>query len=285
MNIVQVYTLFPTEADCITHIEQARWHGKPLCPYCGSDRTSPMPKEQRHHCNGCKTSFSATVKTIFHHTHLPLQKWFVAISLVLNAKKGIASRQLARDLEVNKDTAWYMSMRIRRAMVDQRELLQGIVEVDEAYVGGKPRKGGPKSKRGRGTLKTPVIGIVERGGKVHVRALKNVTVKTLTSFVREHIEAEGTTVMSDDFSGYMKLGAFVAHKSVNHRVTYVSGNVHTNSIESFWALLKRGILGQYHRVSKRYLPRYLDEFSYRYNNRKVSDVFSLTLARALGVER
>jgi transposase-like protein len=291
MNIVQVYRLFPTEADCVAHIERVRWQGKPICPYCGSDRTSPMPKEQRHHCNGCKTSFSATVKTIFHHTHLPLQKWFVAISIVLNAKKGMAGRQLARDLEVNKDTAWYIGMRIRRAMAqypEQRELLQGIVEADETYVGGKPRKGNRReddipNKRGRGTKKTPVIGVVERGGEVRVRVASNVKAKTLKSFICEHVEAEKTTLMTDEFIGYLGMSAFIEHKSVNHTVQYVSGNIHTNTLESFWALLKRGIIGQYHKVSRRYLPRYLDEFSYRYNHRKSADVFGTTLKKALGV--
>jgi transposase-like protein len=141
MNIVSIYKKFPTEADCISHIERVRWNGKPVCPYCKSTRTSPMPSESRHHCNGCNTTFSVTVDTIFHHTHLPLQKWFLAISLVLNAKKGISARQLGRDLEVNKNTAWFMGMRIRNAMFEQGELLKGIVEMDESYIGGKPRKG------------------------------------------------------------------------------------------------------------------------------------------------
>jgi transposase-like protein len=292
MNIVQVYRIFPKESDCIAHIEQVRWKGDPVCPYCGSDRATAMPKEQRYHCNNCKTSFSATVKTIFHHTHLPLQKWFVALSLVLNAKKGIAARQLARDLEVNKDTAWYLAMRIRRAMQEdpaQRALLQGIVEADETYVGGKPRKGnsttGGTHKRGRGTDKAPVIGIVERGGKVIVKVARRVDGRTLRQFIREHIDAEKTTVMTDEFAGYLRLATFVAHKSVNHKVQYVSGNIHTNTLEGFWSLLKRGMIGQYHKVSKRYLPRYLDEFSYRYNHRKSDDVFGLTLENALGVSR
>lgn len=169
MNIVSIYKKFPTEADCIAHIERVRWNGKPVCPYCKSPRTSPMPSESRHHCNGCNTTFSVTVDTIFHHTHLPLQKWFLAISLVLNAKKGIAARQLARDLQVNKNTAWFMGMRIRNAMFEQGELLKGIVEMDECYIGGKPRKGSGPHKRGRGTSKAPVIGIIERGGKVIAR--------------------------------------------------------------------------------------------------------------------
>lgn len=195
MNIVQVYRLFPTEADCILHIERVRWQGKPLCPYCGSDRSTPMPKESRHHCNNCKTSFSATVNTIFHHAHLPLQKWFVAISQILNAKKGIAARQLGRDLEVNKDTAWFMAMRIRRAMKEhpeQRALLHGIVEVDETDVGGKPSKQNrrddeaPHNKCGRETKKVPIVGAVERGGKFVTRAVKNVKAKT---FARVHPRA------------------------------------------------------------------------------------------------
>jgi transposase-like protein len=158
MNITQVYRLFPTEADCIAHIEKVRWEGESMCPYCGSSRATAMPKEHRYHCNNCKTSFSVTVGTIFHHTHLPLQKWFVALSLTLNAKKSTAARQLARDLEVNKDTAWFMAMRIRRAMKEhpeQRALLQGIVKADEAYIAGKPRKG--KGPRGRTDARRPTL--------------------------------------------------------------------------------------------------------------------------------
>jgi transposase-like protein len=183
-------------------------------------------------------------------------------------------------------------MRIRRAMQEdpaQRALLQGIVEADETYVGGKPRKGnsttGGTHKRGRGTDKAPVIGIVERGGKVIVKVARRVDGRTLRQFIREHIDAEKTTVMTDEFAGYLRLATFVAHKSVNHKVQYVSGNIHTNTLEGFWSLLKRGMIGQYHKVSKRYLPRYLDEFSYRYNHRKSDDVFGLTLENALGVSR
>ena len=117
MNIISIFERFPTQADCIAHLERVRWHGSPTCPYCGSDRVTAMPKEARHHCNNCKTSFSVTVATIFHRTHLPLQKWLLAVSLVLNAKKGISSRQLARDIGVNKNTAWRMGMQIRDAML------------------------------------------------------------------------------------------------------------------------------------------------------------------------
>lgn len=221
MNIVEVYRQFPTEADCIAHLEQGRWKGKPICPYCSSDRTTPLPKEHRHHCNNCNTTFSVTVNSIFHRTRLPLQKWFLAISLILNARKGISARQLARDLDINKNTAWYISMRIRKAMIEssQRDLLQGLVEMNETYIGGKPRKKRPKdgedkpkpAKRERGTSKTPVVSMMERSGRIKAKVVQS------------------------------------------------------------------------RKVSLKYLQRYVDEFCYRFNHRKHSDLFGLTISRALGV--
>ncbi len=198
---------------------------------------------------------------------------------MLNAKKGISARQLARDLDVNKNTAWFMAMRIRNAMVDQRELLTGIVEMDETYVGGKPRKGG--GKRGRGTKKVPVVGMLARGGKVKAKVVKNVTAKMLASLVRGHVATTEATMMTDEFKGYIRLREFVAHLTVNHQREYVNGTTHTNSIEGFWALLKRGIVGQYHKVSARYLPKYIDEFCYRYNHRRDEDVFDTLLLHSL----
>lgn len=291
MNIVQVYEQFPAENDCIAHLEQVRWPKEPRCPYCNSSKSTPLPKEHRYHCNSCNTSYSVTVGTIFHKTKIDLQKWFLAISLILNAKKGISSRQLARDIEVHRNTAWYVQMRIRRAMVEQRELLQGIVEVDETYVGGKPRKENvddpdkPKNKRGRGTKKIAVVGAIERDGKVTAKVPKNLTAKSLNSFIREKVEIQNATVITDEFSGYCKLKYFVKHETINHKVAYVCGNIHTNSIESFWAILKRGIIGQYHKVSVRHLGKYIDEFCYRFNNRKNPAVFELTLSRAVGVRQ
>lgn len=283
VNITKVYGLFPTEDDCLKYLESVRWKDKPTCPYCNSRNSTPLPKERRHHCNNCNTSYSVTVKTIFHKTKLPLQKWFLAVALVLNAKKGISSRQLSRDLEVNKDTAWYMAMRIRKAMTEQRELLQGIVEIDETYIGGKPRNRHPENKRGRGTSKIPVVGMVERGGNITATPVKNVNSKTLSSLVRRNVDTKDTVIISDEFSGYIRLKTFMPHLVINHKEWYVDGVKHTNTIESFWALLKRGIVGQYHKVSLRHLPKYIDEFCYRYNNRRGVDVFSKTIERALGV--
>jgi len=289
MNIVSIYKVFPTEADCISHLEKVRWHNKPKCPYCQSHKITSLPKESRHHCNNCNTTFSVTVGTIFHHTHLPLQKWFLAVSLVLNAKKGISARQLGRDLQVNKDTAWRIAMKIRQAMTQQtqRELLKGVVEMDETYVGGKPRRGGgdgTPNKRGRGTKKTPVVGMAERGGKIKARVAPKgkLNAKTLNSLVRENVDIKNTTLVTDEYTGYLGIKYFMPHKVVDHTVWYVNGDAHTNSVESFWALLKRGIVGQYHKVSLRYLPKYIDEFCYRHNYRKEEDLFGLTLQRAVG---
>jgi transposase-like protein len=285
MNIVQIYKQFPTEEDCICHIERVRWNGKPTCPYCGSDRVSA--NEHRHHCNGCNTSFSVTVKTIFHHTHLPLQKWFLALSLVLNAKKGLSARQLARDLEVNKNTAWFMGMRIRNAMFEQGELLRGIVEMDETYIGGKPRKGNGKWKLlPRTTDKIPVVGMVERGGRIVAKAVTDkgkLKYRNLSKLVRDNVDCSNAMLITDEYRGYIKIRTFMRHKTINHKFAYADGEIHTNTIEGFWGLLKRGIVGQYHKVTLRHLNQYVAEFCYRYNHRKNPAIFELTLERALGV--
>jgi transposase-like protein len=298
MNITRIYELFPTESDCISHLESVRWKGRPVCPYCQSDRVTSARKERRHHCNNCNTTFSVTVGTIFHHTHLPLQKWLLAVSIVLNAKKGLSSLQLSRDLEVNKNTGWRMGMQIRKAMAErgQRELLSGIVEMDETYVGGKPRKGntgssgqdgGNKSRRGRGTTKTPVVGILERGGRVRTKVVKkdDLTAKKLAALVRQHVDIDYAILNTDEYKGYIRVKRFMEHRVVNHAREYVAADgTHINALESFWALVKRGIAGQYHHVTVRYLPRYLDEFSYRFDRREMDreHLFGATLERAVG---
>lgn len=275
MNIVHVYKQFPTQEACIKHIEAVRWNGPPVCPYCKGTGHTVM-KDGRYHCNGCNTSYSVTVGTIFHHTHLPLQKWFIAISIVLNAKKGIAARQLARDIEVTKDTAWRMQMQIRRAMRQYEELLRGIVEMDETYVGGKPRGGTGPHKRGRGSDKIPVVGIVERDGCVKAKIQDKTKLKfvNLRKIVRENVDTETTVLMTDDYKGYSPMSNVIEHKTINHSAKcYVDGEIHTNTIEGFWAILKRGIFGQFYHISRKYLNKYLNEFCFRYNNRKNDEVF------------
>ncbi len=293
MDIIEIFKRFPQQEDCISYLEKVRWNGSPKCPYCGSTRSTPLANEQRHHCNNCNTSYSVTVNTIFHQTHLPLQKWLLAVSLILNAKKGISSRQLARDLDVHRNTAWRISMKIREAMSqkDHRELLTGIVEMDETYIGPrKPRRefpGDNRHDRGHCSNKTPVVGMVERGdyGEVRATVTKKDQLKAhdLSALVRKNVDPSQSLLMTDQYAGYGAISSFMPHRTVNHQVWYVDGDASTNTVESFWALLKRGIVGQFHKVSSRHLGKYVAEFCYRWNNRRNADIFGLTIAKALGV--
>ncbi len=293
MNITRIFEQFPTQKDCIAHLEKARWKDKPVCPYCRSINTAR--NQHRHRCYDCKTSFSVMVGTIFHHTHMPLQKWFLAVMLVLNARKGLSSLQLSRDLKVNKNTAWRIAMQIRKSMTqsEQRGMLTGIVEMDETYVGGKPRKGTPgdgpggSHKRGRGTPKAPVIGAVERGGKVTAKSVAKDKMKGrhMRAFVRNKIDTSTARLITDEYKGYLGMSKVLPHSVIKHQEWYVDGDIHTNTIEGFWALLKRGMFGQFHSVSRRHLQRYVDEFCYRYNLRKVNPLlaFNSTINLGLGV--
>ena len=237
-----------------------------------------------------------TVGTIFHRTHLPLQKWFLAIMLMLNARKGLSALQLSRDLDVNKNTAWRITMQIRKAMsqAEQRGLLTGIVEMDETNIGGKPRKGtkgdGPDGShpRGRGTKKAPVVGAVERDGKVTAKAVAKNKMKGrhMRAFVRDRFDTGAAHLMTDEYKAYLGMSKLLPHSVIKHQHWYVDGDIHTNTIEGFWALLKRGMFGQFHSVSRRHLQRYVDEFCYRYNLRKADPfaAFDHTINRGLGVK-
>lgn len=288
MNIVQVYKQFPTQVDCIKHLEQVRWNGEPTCPYCNSKNQSPLPKENRYHCNTCNTTFSVTVGTIFHKTKIDLQKWFVAISLVLNAKKGYSARQLGRDIDVTKDTAWRVFMQIRKSFSEQKELMTGIVELDETFLGGKEiNKHADKKQSGGqgGANKTIIVGALQRDGKVVAQKVDDRTKKTLKRFVNNNV-AKGTTVSTDEHNGYNGLNAVYNHIQVNHSLKqYVNGVAHTNSLEGFWSLFKRGIVGQYHQISDRYVDKYLNEFCFRYSNRNVDAnvIFNLVLTRSVNL--
>jgi transposase-like protein len=289
MNIVQIYKQFPTQQSCIEHLERVRWNNNPTCPYCKTQISiTAAPKEKRYHCNYCNMSFSVTVGTIFHKTKCDLQKWFLAISLVLNAKKGYAARQLGRDIEVTKDTAWYMFMRIRKAFVEYPELLNGIVEADETYVGGKNknRHADKKTEGGQGRGgedKTVVIGLKQRNGKVIAKKAKDASGKTLKSFINQNVE-KNSTISTDEWRGYNGLENRFKRLIVAHGLgQYVDGQAHTNGLENFWSLFKRGFMGQYHQLSDKWLDKYVTEFSFRYNNRLNDLVFDLTIQKAVNL--
>jgi len=287
MDILEITKKFPNKEACIKYLEKLRWENEPICVYCNSKNTCPIPKELRHHCKNCHKSFSVTVGTIFHNSHLDLQKWFLIISLMLSAKKGISACQLSRNINLRRPTVWLIMHKIRNAMkTDQTQLLQGIVEMDEAYVGGKPRKmaNAEVNKRGRGTKKECVVGIVERNGNVKVIHTNKNELKAfnLENLVRKNVNLEKSILMTDEYLGYSGMSNLIEHFQINHQKAYVNGDIHTNTIEGFWGILKRGIIGQFHRVSKKYLQKYIDEFAFKYNNRKNDEsMFNLLLNSCL----
>ena len=211
---------------------------------------------------------------------IPLQKWFLAISLILNAKKGISSYQLQRDLSLNQKTAWFILTRIRAEMADKTNsiLLQGIIEADETYIGGKPRKPNKRedfepAKRGRGTSKTAVIGAVARGGEVIAQVAKGLTGRDILEFIRRVINVKKSELMTDEYHAYNALGSELKHHVINHQVQFAEGDKHTNTIEGFWSLLKRAWYGSHHHYQTAYTPLYIAERCYVYNNRHRETIF------------
>lgn len=296
MNIAEIIKEFPTQKKSICYLEKIRWGKKVKCVYCNSTNVYKRTSDLRHHCNNCEKSFSVTIGTIFEDTRVELQKWFILIGLMLNAKKGLSACQAARDIGMRRPTVWSMMHRIRQAMgTDEMKLLSGIVEMDETYVGGKPRKESkdkdddgnyPTNKRGRGTKKECVVGMVERDGSIKAKHMAKNMLKgiDLMDLVRKHVDADNSTLMTDEYKAYSKMKNIITHLSVNHSAREYARkdnfhNVHTNTIEGFWALLKRGIIGQFHKVSKKYLYRYIDESCFRYNQRKNDYMFDMLMGR------
>ena len=250
MNLIDVMERFPDHKSCINHLEKTRWKNQAYCPHCASIKVARKAENEligRWNCHDCKSSFNVLSKTMFAGTHLPLQKWFLAISLMMNAKKSLSSHQLARDLGLNQKTAWYMQARIRAELATQGDvLLEGIIEADETYVGGKPRKKNKRdddkpSKRGRGTKKTPVAGAVQRGGKVIAQMLTDVSGRKLLEFLKKNVKADGSLLITDEYQAYNAAQSIMEHKTINHQRQFVDGSVHINTIEGFWSLLKRAL--------------------------------------------
>ena len=283
MNLLTIFSKFPDQEACIEYLERVRWADDAHCPHCGSDdvaRKEDAGRVGRWNCHACNSSFNVLSGTIFEKTRIPLQKWFLAIGLIVNAKKSLSSFQLARDLDMNQKSAWYMQQRIRAAMLtEEGELLQGIVEADETYVGGKPRKGNRRDDdtpgpRGRATKKVPVVGAVERGGRVVARVADDLTGKGRLRFLRSVADPKGSILITDELSAYNEAGAVFRRSVINHRRAYAEGQTHTNSIEGFWSLLKRAWYGSHHHYSKNYMALFVGEACWKYNQRRNTDPFA-----------
>jgi transposase-like protein len=293
MNFFEFNKLFSTELDCIHYFIKIRYGNTVRCNHCKSTKVyhkSLYPK--LFDCFGCNNSFSIFKDTIFEKSDTDLRKWFYAIHLFLNSKKGISGYQLQREIGVTYKCAWRILKKIREAMSNSetKDMFNGMIEVDETYVGKDDEDDDTPTKRGRGTNKNVVVGVLDRDNKV-VKAevmKKNlggskITSEQLLSVINKIIK-DDTTIITDEFKGYNLVSKNTNHKHlrVNHSKSYVGENgEHVNNIESFFSTLKRGIVGIYHHVSSKYIQSYVDEFCFRYNNKSNIDVFNLVLRQGI----
>ena len=284
-TILDLIKAFPDEQSCIDHLESLRWiNGNVVSPFAPSSKVYKCANN-RYRCKDTSKYFNVKTSTLFDNSKIELQKWFLAIWLVTSHKKGISSIQLSKDIGVTQKTAWFMLQRIRNCFgFDNDNDLSNEVEVDETDVGGK-NKNKHNAKKIEGTQgrsikdKAPVFGMIERGGKLNAKCVDDVTIRTLTTEIVRYVN--NATVYSDEWLGYNALKRIYDHQFIKHGAgQYVNGRVHTNTIEGFWSLLKRGIVGIYHFTSVKHLQKYVDEFVFRYNTRNASEVsrFNLLLS-------
>lgn len=289
MTLQKLMATFATEDACKRHLQERRWPNGVTCPRCGNPKVYTLKARpfnwlcKAPKCGGRNGyRFSVITKTVFENTNYPLQIWFQVMYLMTQSKKGMSALQIHRQIGSGSyETAWYMCHRIRAAMRDEGfPKLMGEVEVDETYIGGK-EKNRHMSQRVQGLApKTTVIGAIARKGNVVCRIIENTDRQTMSQFVRQTVGDRVSLVATDEHPGYGRLKREYPHQTVNHfKGEYVRGNVHTSNLDSFWSLLKRGVIGTYHKVSKDYLPLYLAEFSFRHNNRMHADIFDRVVAR------
>lgn len=273
-TLAEFVDYFKDEQTCREHFAQIRFRNGEYCPHCGHSKIYRFQNSMRYRCAKCGNDFTIKTGTVFGESKLPLRKWFIAIYLLSTSNKGISSVQLAKQVGVTQKTAWFMDHRIRAALKQGKQLLSGTIELDETYLGGR-EKNKHQSKRVAGTqgrntkTKVPVFGLIQREGEVRAIATDDVKMRTVEKYIMRNAKI-GSKLYTDDFSSYSRLGKFFQHEVIRHAIgEYVrEGEIHSNTIESFWALFKRGFHGIYHQMSRKHLQRYIDEFSYRFNRRK-----------------
>ena len=278
-NLINLIERYSDEDKCRKYLEGLKWPQGVKCPRCGSEKISRITKRDQFDCDTCRYQFSVTAGSIFHDSHLPLWKWFLAVYLMTESKKGISANQLKRSLAVSYKTAWYLCHRVRKAIEEatDKPLLKGTVEVDETYVGGKydkRRKRSPWDKQA-------VMGLLQRDGTFEAKKIPTVSKSILVGTIRNRVDPKAM-VMTDELQAYKSVGKTHKHESVNHRAEeWVRGDVHTNGVESAWSLFKRSIVGAYHQISEKHMDAYLDEFEWRFNGRNNPYLFRDTLVRLL----
>jgi transposase-like protein len=293
LNLITLAKEYSDEDKARSLLESFRWPQGPVCPHCKAEKPytlKPNPESKRpcrkglYKCRSCRKQFTVTVGTLFEDSHIPISKWLMAIFILCSSKKAISAHQLHRMLGITYKTAWFMAHRVRYAMGPEMplgKLLTGEVEVDETYVGGKPRHGDPKPAPGTGyrkdSRKVPVVALVQRDGNVRTKVVANVTAKNVRKIVEQHVD-KGAIVNTDCSNIYYNmLGDYKWHHRVDHGAkqyahTYSDGScAHVNTAESFFSLLKRGVMGAWHHVSKEHLGMYCDEFAFRWNTRRMTD--------------
>ena len=283
MNLVQLIDRYSNDETCRNYLESLRWPGGAACLRCGDMDVHDLGNHTLWGCRGCSYQFSVTTGTIMHGSHLPLRKWFLAIYLMCESKKGMSANQLKRTLGVTYKTAWYLCHRIREAMGNDPLVgptLFGVVEVDETMVGGK--RGGESWRDN----KHWVAGAIERGGRVRIERIPNVKRDTLHAFIERTVRDEAEAIYTDDLKSYIGIGDDdTRHETVNHSAEeWVIGDVYTNSIEGVWSLFKRSIVGTFHKMSAKHMDRYLEELEWRFNNRNNPHIFRDTLSRIVDTD-
>jgi transposase-like protein len=294
MNLYEIGQKFHTVESVYNYLEQVRWNGKPKCSHCNSVKFTGRYDDFTYHCTSCRKRFTVITNTYLYNTRLPLQKWLLAFAVVSDAKKGLSAKQLERNIDVHYETAFNMAHLIRDMMAEEKvELLENVVEMDESFIGGKPRKPNIKAplsedgkkylkertaevvaegfdlrrkkgntakvdldtKRGRGSQKQiPVAGIVQRDGAVIAEVMTSLGAKKLEELVQKHVDMADSLLITDQYKGYSKMHKIIEHIKIDHSKLYSYNGVNTNTIESFWAIVERGIMGQYHHVTLKY-PR------------------------------